>query len=63
MIALEVYGKRAGELNEEQKQTVSALGTLAAGLAGGLAGNSTAGCPVRRRAPGTDDGQQQLIWW
>ncbi|MEI2604464.1 VENN motif pre-toxin domain-containing protein [Erwinia aphidicola] len=42
MIALEVYGKRAGELNEEQKQTVSALGTLAAGLAGGLAGNSTA---------------------
>ena len=42
MIALEVYGKHAGELNEEQKQTVSALGTLAAGLAGGLAGNSTA---------------------
>ncbi|HGC8067100.1 TPA: VENN motif pre-toxin domain-containing protein, partial [Yersinia enterocolitica] len=30
------------ELSEEQKQTISALGTLAAGLAGGLTGNSTA---------------------
>ncbi|ENA3444935.1 VENN motif pre-toxin domain-containing protein [Yersinia enterocolitica] len=29
-------------LNEDQKQTVSALATLAAGLAGGLTGNSTA---------------------
>ena len=42
MIALEVYGRRAGELNEQQKQTVTALATLAAGLAGGLAGNGTA---------------------
>ncbi|CNE86259.1 hemagglutinin repeat-containing protein [Yersinia frederiksenii] len=30
------------ELSEEQKQTISALGTLAAGLAGGLTGDSTA---------------------
>ncbi|HGK4587267.1 TPA: VENN motif pre-toxin domain-containing protein [Yersinia enterocolitica] len=29
-------------LNEDQKQTVSALATLAAGLAGGLTGDSTA---------------------
>ncbi|WP_392432438.1 hemagglutinin repeat-containing protein [Yersinia sp. HM-2024] len=30
------------ELSEEQKQTISALGTLAAGLAGGLTGDSSA---------------------
>lgn len=42
MIALEVYGKKAGELSETEKETVSALATLAAGLAGGLAGNGTA---------------------
>ncbi|EFE98352.1 VENN motif pre-toxin domain-containing protein, partial [Serratia odorifera] len=42
MIALDVYGKSAGELSESEKQTVSALVTLAAGLAGGLAGNSAA---------------------
>lgn len=39
MIALEVYGKSAGELNEAEKQTVSAL---AAGFAGGLTGNGPA---------------------
>ncbi len=42
MIALEVYGRSAGELSETEKQTVSALATLAAGLAGGLIGGSTA---------------------
>jgi len=42
MIATSTYGKPVSELSEEQKQTVSALATLAAGLAGGLAGNSTA---------------------
>ncbi|ENK4582967.1 VENN motif pre-toxin domain-containing protein, partial [Yersinia enterocolitica] len=30
------------DLTEEQRQTISALGTLASGLAGGLAGGSTA---------------------
>ncbi|CNF39965.1 VENN motif pre-toxin domain-containing protein, partial [Yersinia intermedia] len=30
------------DLTEEQRQTISALGTLAAGLAGGVVGNSTA---------------------
>ncbi|WP_286787169.1 hemagglutinin repeat-containing protein [Leclercia sp. UBA1284] len=42
MIALEMYGKPADELDETQKQTVSALATLAAGLSGGLAGDSSA---------------------
>ncbi len=42
MIALEVYSRSAGELSETEKQTVSALATLAAGLAGGLIGNCTA---------------------
>ncbi len=30
-----MYGKSADELDEPQKQTVSALATLAAGLSGG----------------------------
>ena len=42
MIAKEMYGKPANELDETQKQTVSALATLAAGLSGGLAGDSSA---------------------
>ncbi|POU42131.1 filamentous hemagglutinin [Pantoea sp. PSNIH3] len=36
-------GKKVSELTQTEKQTISALGTLAAGLAGGLAGDSTAG--------------------
>ncbi|NEG81149.1 filamentous hemagglutinin [Pantoea agglomerans] len=35
-------GKAVGDLSEIEKQTVIALGTLAAGLAGGAAGDSTA---------------------
>ncbi|MCX8963975.1 hypothetical protein EHW66_02805 [Erwinia psidii] len=35
-------GKSVGELSETEKQTISALGTLAAGLAGGVTGDSTA---------------------
>ena len=42
MISKEMYGKSADELDETQKQTVSALATLAAGLSGGLAGDSSA---------------------
>ncbi|MEL4013208.1 hemagglutinin repeat-containing protein [Dryocola clanedunensis] len=42
MVALNVYGKPVRELSETEKQTVSALATLAAGLAGGLTGDSTA---------------------
>jgi filamentous hemagglutinin len=42
MIALNAYGKPVSELSETEKQTVSALATLAAGLAGGLTGDSTA---------------------
>uniref|UniRef100_UPI00384F174E hemagglutinin repeat-containing protein n=1 Tax=Pluralibacter gergoviae TaxID=61647 RepID=UPI00384F174E len=41
MIAQSLYGKKASELTEDEKQRVSALGTLAAGLAGGLAGGDT----------------------
>jgi filamentous hemagglutinin len=42
IIATQMYGKPVSELDETQKQTVSTLATLAAGLAGGLAGDSTA---------------------
>ncbi|WP_391592312.1 hemagglutinin repeat-containing protein [Yersinia massiliensis] len=42
-IAQQMYpGIAREDLTEEQRQTLSALGTLAAGLAGGLAGGSTA---------------------
>ncbi|WP_186374660.1 VENN motif pre-toxin domain-containing protein, partial [Yersinia rohdei] len=42
-IAQQMYpGVKREDLTEEQRQTISALGTLAAGLAGGLAGGSTA---------------------
>ncbi|WP_264385118.1 VENN motif pre-toxin domain-containing protein [Siccibacter colletis] len=41
MIAEEMYGKKAGALTESEKETVSALATLASGLAGGLVGDST----------------------
>lgn len=42
-IAQQMYpGVSRQDLSEEQKQTISALGTLAAGLAGGLTGDSTA---------------------
>lgn len=42
MIANEMYGKRAEELSDNQKQLVSTLATLAAGLAGGLMDDSGA---------------------
>ena len=42
-IAQQIYpGVPRDKLTEEQKQTISALGTLAAGLAGGLTGGGTA---------------------
>ncbi|MFG1172490.1 hemagglutinin repeat-containing protein [Erwiniaceae bacterium CAU 1747] len=42
-IAQQLYpGVAKKDLTEEQRQTVSALGTLAAGLAGGVVGNSSA---------------------
>ncbi|AVV37456.1 hemagglutinin repeat-containing protein [Pantoea vagans] len=40
-IAQQMYpGVKREDLSEEQRQTISALGTLAAGLAGGIAGDS-----------------------
>ncbi|NIY48081.1 VENN motif pre-toxin domain-containing protein [Cedecea colo] len=37
MIALEMYGKQASELSETERQTVSSLATLVAGITGALA--------------------------
>ena len=37
-----MYGKPVSELSETEKQTVSTLATVAAGLAGGLVGDSGA---------------------
>jgi len=43
-IAQQMYpGVDRNDLSEEQRQTISALGMLAAGLAGGVAGNSAGG--------------------
>ncbi|WP_288494510.1 hemagglutinin repeat-containing protein [uncultured Pantoea sp.] len=50
-IAQEMYpGIARTDLSEEQKQTISALGTLAAGLAGGLANGSASGAIVGAQA-------------
>ncbi|UZH03016.1 hemagglutinin repeat-containing protein [Pantoea anthophila] len=42
-------GKAVGDLSETEKQQISALGTLAAGLAGGVVGNSTGSVVAGRR--------------
>jgi filamentous hemagglutinin len=43
LVMAQLYpGKKVSDLTETEKQTISALGTLAAGLAGGIAGDSTA---------------------
>ncbi|EFH9255509.1 filamentous hemagglutinin, partial [Escherichia coli] len=42
MIATQMYGKPVSELSETEKQTVSTLATVAAGLSGGLVGDSGA---------------------
>ncbi|XTZ38034.1 hemagglutinin repeat-containing protein [Salmonella enterica] len=42
MIATQMYGKPVSELSETEKQTVSMLAMVAAGLAGGLVGDSEA---------------------
>ncbi|WP_440072885.1 hemagglutinin repeat-containing protein [Pseudomonas fragariae (ex Marin et al. 2024)] len=54
-IANQLYpGKKTSELSEEQRQTISALSTLAGGLAGGLVGgdasNAIAGASVAKNA-------------
>ncbi|HIH4732935.1 TPA: hemagglutinin repeat-containing protein, partial [Raoultella planticola] len=61
------------DLTEEQRQTISALGTLAAGLAGGIAGNSTADAVAGAQAgknavdnnalSATDDKKRQDAKW
>lgn len=43
-------GVKREDLSEEQRQTISALGTLAAGLAGGVAGDSTGGAVAGAQA-------------
>ncbi|EKM0374296.1 hemagglutinin repeat-containing protein, partial [Cronobacter turicensis] len=41
LLAKQVYGKFPAALTDNEKQTIAALSTLASGLAGALAGNST----------------------
>ena len=50
-IAQQMYpGVKREDLSEEQRQTISTLGTLAAGLAGGVAGDSTGGAVAGAQA-------------
>ena len=49
-IAVDGFGKQISELSEEDKQTVSALATLASGLAGGLVGDSSANAVAAAQA-------------
>lgn len=62
MMATQLYHKDASQLTEGEKETVSTLATLAAGLAGGLTGDSTASAQTGKRvvennslAPGAAD--------
>ncbi|MTC27730.1 filamentous hemagglutinin N-terminal domain-containing protein [Providencia alcalifaciens] len=41
MLSTELYGKDVSQLSEDEKATVSAFATLAAGIAGGLVGGDT----------------------
>ena len=73
-IAQQMYpGVDRKDLTEEQRQTISALGTLAAGLAGGIAGDSTADAVAGAQAgknavennalSATDDKKRQDAKW
>ena len=71
IVAVNAYGKPVSELSETEKQTVSALATLAAGLAGGLAGDGTADALAGAQAGkttaennlmgGTEEGQTKFV--
>ena len=52
MIATQMYGKPVSELSETEKQTVSTLATVAAGLAGGLVGQTWRMAVYPTTAPG-----------
>ncbi|KNH32269.1 hemagglutinin repeat-containing protein [Pantoea vagans] len=64
-------GKAVSGLTETEKQTISALGTLAAGLAGGVVGDSAAGAVAGAQAGqnavnnnlfgGTEAGQKKFV--
>lgn len=53
-------GKAVSDLSEEQKQTVSALATISAGMAGGLAGDSTASAMAGGQA-GKNSSENNLL--
>ncbi|WP_080750952.1 DNA/RNA non-specific endonuclease, partial [Providencia rettgeri] len=67
MLSVELYGKTVGELTEDEKATVSAFASLAAGIAGGLVGGDTSSAGNAAEAGkttvennlfgGTEDGQ------
>ncbi|MDF7680579.1 VENN motif pre-toxin domain-containing protein [Enterobacteriaceae bacterium ESL0689] len=50
ILAMQMYDKPVSELSETDKQTISAIATLAAGIAGGIAGDSTAAAVVGAQA-------------
>ncbi|MEN4890963.1 VENN motif pre-toxin domain-containing protein, partial [Erwinia billingiae] len=61
-IAQQMYpGVDRKDLTEEQRQTISALGTLAAGLAGGVVGDSTADAVAGAQAGKTSLENNNLI--
>ncbi len=61
-IAQQLYpGVKRNDLSEEQRQTISALGTLAAGLAGGVVGDSTADVVAGAQAGKTSLENNNLI--
>ncbi|WP_241613744.1 VENN motif pre-toxin domain-containing protein [Rosenbergiella epipactidis] len=71
LISQAYYDKKPTELKEDEKQTVSALASLAAGLAGGLVGGDTASAVSGMQTGkvtvennlmgGTEDGQEKFV--
>ncbi|WP_431522643.1 VENN motif pre-toxin domain-containing protein [Rosenbergiella epipactidis] len=71
LISEAYYDKKPTELKEDEKQTVSALASLAAGLAGGLVGGDTASAVSGMQTGkvtvennlmgGTEDGQEKFV--
>ncbi|PSN07392.1 hypothetical protein C7G83_13770 [Siccibacter turicensis] len=57
-----MYGKKAGALTESEKETVSALATLASGLAGGLVGDSTRSAAYAAQTGKTTVENNYLSW-
>ncbi|MGI3429999.1 hemagglutinin repeat-containing protein [Providencia stuartii] len=66
MLSKELYNKDASQLTEEEKATVSAFASLAAGIAGGLVGGDTSSAANAGQAGKTtveNNNLSKAAWW